>query len=224
MSILDRLGKVFKANINSVIDKMEDPEKMLEQNIYEMEKAYLAAKKSIASTKAEEIRLVKQVKFLEQEVDKWTQNAKAAISKGNEELAKKALVKKSELTSELDMIRKDLDSISQNVSNLVNDLKNMETKIKEAKRKKELLKSRLQSAEAKKKINELKSQSGIAENGAFESFMKMEEKANKMINEVDAMEEINGELSGEDLESQFSQLSTDSSIDDELEKLKAELN
>ncbi|TDT72302.1 phage shock protein A (PspA) family protein [Hypnocyclicus thermotrophus] len=224
MGIFDRLGKVFKSNVNSIIDKMEDPEKILEQNILDMEKEYTKAKQAIASTKAEEIRLTKQIKFLEQEINKWVNNAKAALNAGNEELAKKALEKKQALTKELEQIKNDRNSISTSTEKLISDLKMMENKIEEAKRKKDLLKSRIQSAKAKKKINELKSTTSTIGKSAFDSFSKMEEKANKIINEADAIEEINKELTGEDLEAQFESLNGNSDVDDELAKLKSELN
>ena len=223
MGMWDRISNVFKSNINSVIDKMEDPEKLLEQNILDMEKEHANAKQSIGSAKAEAIRLAKEVKFKEQEVAKWTNNAKKALGAGNEDLARKALAKKNELEQGLESIKTDRDTINNSVEKLINDLKMMDNKIQEAKRKKDLLKSRMQSAKAKQKINEMKSNIGNSGKSAFDSFSKMEAKANKMINEADAMEEINDELAGEDLDAEFAELGSSGNVDDELAKLKAEM-
>ncbi len=223
MGVLDRISNIFKANTNALLDKIEDPEKILEQNILDMEKEYIKAKESIAGAKAQEISLNKQVAHLEQEIQKWTENAKIALTKGNEEMAKKALSKKKTTEEELELIRKDRDLIEKNVAELVAGLKMMENKINEAKRKKDLLKSRMQTARAKQKIVDTKAKIGGIGDGAFNSFNKMEEKANRMINEADAMEAIDKELAGEDLDEEFKKMNQDSGVDSELEKLKKEM-
>lgn len=223
MGIFDRISNVFKSNVNAVIDKMEDPAKILDQNIVDMEKEYILAKQSIAKAKAEELSLNKKVKELTEEIERWTNNAKLALGKGNEELAKKALMRKKELSEEFTAISKDRDVIAKSVEELVNSLKMMEKKISEAKRKKDLLKSRLQTAEAKKKIVETKSKIGGIGDGAFSSFAKMEEKANKMINEADALESINNEIAGENMDDEFAKLESEGGADAELEKLRKEM-
>lgn len=224
MGIFNRLSKIVKSNINSVMDKVEDPAKILEQDILDMENQYSKAKKSVASAKGEEIKLNKKIDTLTVEVDKWLENAKLALSKKNEELAKKALSKKSELEEELKVVTEDRDSIAAHTVKLVADLKEMEKKISDARRKKELIKSRLETANAKKMMMETKSSiDGIGKN-SFDSFNKMEDKANRIINEVDAMEELNGSLKEKDLDDEFENLKSNNGVDLELEKLKAELN
>lgn len=223
MGILDRIGNIFKSNLNSVLDKVEDPEKILEQNILDMEKEYIKAKQSISNAKAEEIRLAKKLTFLKQEIEKWTSNTKLALSKGNEELAKKALTKKKEAENEYEIIIKDKESIEKNVEELLSNLKVMGSKIEEARRKKDLIKMRLQSAKAKKKMAETRSKiDGIGE-GAFNSFAKMEEKAERLINEADAIEEVNRELTSDDIEDEMKKLQEDGSVDRELEEMKKEM-
>ncbi|BDU49678.1 PspA/IM30 family protein [Haliovirga abyssi] len=223
MGIFDRISNVFKSNVNSMLDKVEDPEKILDQNIIDMEKEYTKAKESIARAKAEEIGLNKRIAYLKQEMEKWTNNAKLALGKGNEELAKKALAKKQGYEQELNAIVGDRDSIEKNVEELLGSLKMMENKISEAKRKKDLLKMRLQTAKAKKKIVETKAKIGGIGEGAFDSFNKMEEKANKMINEADALEQINNSLAEEDVDEEFKQLETSGNVESDLEKMKKEL-
>lgn len=223
MGMFSRVTSIFKSNVNTMLEKMEDPSKMLDQNIRDMESEYVKAKESVSRAKAEEINLSRKINVLNTEALKWTENAKLALTKGNEDLAKKALLKKQEIENELFLIKEDSENISKSTQTLVSDLKIMENKIAEAKRKKNLLKTRLETASAKKKIVETKAKiEGIGE-GAFSSFSKMEEKANRLINEADALEEINDTLSGSNLESEFEKLNDNKGIDDELEKLKAQL-
>ena len=223
MGIFNRMTKTFKANVNSVMDKIEDPAVVLEQEIIDMERAYSIAKKSVAGAKAEEIKLNKRVDELEEEIAKWVSNAKLALSKGDEDLARRALVKKKEVGDELQLIAADRDNIAGHTLKLVEDLKEMERKVLEAKRKKDILKSRMETAKAKKKIMETKASiDGIGE-GAFSSFNKMEEKANKIINETDAMEDLNRSLTEKNLEDEFKKLQNNGDVDLELENLRKEL-
>lgn len=223
MSMFSKITNIFKANVNSVLDKMEDPNKILDQNIRDMESEYIKAKESVARAKAEEISLTRKITSLNLEVSKWNENAKLALKKGSEELAKKALVKKQEIEQELHLMEADNKSISSSTITLIDDLKTMENKIAEAKRKKNILKIRLETANAKKKIVETKSKIEGIGDGAFSSFAKMEEKANRMINEADALEEINNTMSESSLENEFEELNGNKSIESELEKLKAQL-
>ncbi len=223
MGMFSRVTGIFKSNVNSMLEKMEDPNKILEQNIRDMEAEYVKEKESVSKTKAEEIRLSRRLNELNSEVLKWSENAKLALTKGNEDLARKALMKKQEVEDELTLIKEDSENIAKSTQVLVSDLKMMENKIAEAKRKKNLLKTRLETASAKKKIVETKSKiQGIGE-GAFSSFSKMEEKANRLINEADALEEINNTISDSGLESEFEKLTDNKGIEDELEKLKSQL-
>lgn len=224
MGIFDRIGKVFKANVNSALDKVEDPEKILEQDIKDMEEQYSKAKKSVASAKAQEMSLGKKIDILEDEVEKWLSNAKLALNKGDEDLAKKALEKKVEYEKELVTLKEDKASMEGHTTKLVEDLRDMEGRISEAKRKKDLVKSRLETAKAKKKMMETKASVDGIGNGAFDSFNKMEEKANKMIDEVEAMEEINESLAKDDLDKEFEKLEKQGAMDLELEKLKKEMS
>ena len=223
MGMFDRIKNVFKANINEAINKMEDPEKMLEQSIVDMEKEYVLAKKSVGSAKADEIKLTKKVNELKQEESKWQRNAEIALHQNNEEMARKNLSRKKEATEELTVVDRDRKNIANSINQLVENLKMMEKEIEEAKRKKNLLKSRMEIAEAKKKINAVKNSMSKTGEGAFSSFNRMQEKAEKMINEADADEIINEELSGEDLDSQFAEMEFNSSVDAELEALKASM-
>lgn len=223
LGILDRVASIFKSNLNSALDKMEDPEKILEQNILDMEKEYIKAKQSISNAKAEEIRLAKKLKFLQQEVEKWTENTKLALSKGSEDLAKKSLIKKNDAQNEYELIIQDKEIIEKSVEELLGNLKLMGDKIEEARRKKDLIKMRMQSAKAKKKIAETRSNiDGIGE-GAFNSFAKMEAKAEKLINEADAIEEVNRELASDDIEGELSKLQEEGSVNKELEAMKKEM-
>ncbi|MEI6857605.1 PspA/IM30 family protein [Psychrilyobacter sp.] len=95
MGMFSRVTSIFKSNVNTILEKMEDPNKILDQNIRNMESEYVKAKESVSKAKAEEIRLTRRVNELTTEALKWTKNAKLALTKGNEDLARKVFLLES---------------------------------------------------------------------------------------------------------------------------------
>jgi len=223
MGVFGRLASIFKANANGVINKLEDPERLLDQTILDMTKEYNKAKESISNAKGEELGLAKRIHALTLEESKWQNNAKLALKQNNEELAKQALVRKNEVEEELKLIRSDKDIMSINVDKLIESLKSMEKKISQAERKKKGIKARMNTAKAKNKITETMSNMNGLGDSAFDAFNRMEEKADGIINEADGREFVNDKVSGENLENQFADLSASSEVDADLEALKLEM-
>ena len=147
MGIFSRLGTLIKSNINDLISKSEDPEKMLEQMVLELNGQLVEAKKQVAVSIADEKRLQKQYEGEKALGDEWEQKAMMAVKKGNDDLAKEALLRKGEhdkLSAQfLDQWKKQAEAVEK----LKEALRLLNNKIEEAKRKKGILIARQKRAE-----------------------------------------------------------------------------
>lgn len=224
MGIFSRLVNIVKANINDLISKAEDPKKMLEQILIDMQEQLVEAKKEVARAIADEKRLYAQMKEQKELAVKWEKRAGLAVQKGDDQLAMEALKKKNDATnlaSEYQIQWEKQKSVSDKLKSSIQALQN---KIEEARRKKNLLIARQKRAEAQKKIAQTMSK--ISDSSAFDSFAKMEEKVKDIEAQAEAEEELTMELAGNDLEDQFSALEKGSGsvdVQDELAALKAKL-
>lgn len=220
MSFIKRVADLLDANINALIDKVEDPEVMLEKYIMDMDKEYKETQAMVAKTIAARNMTQNKYEEAQKQVDVWEKNAMLAVEKGNDELAKKALTEQSNYEKTRDSLKPELDSQSTEVENLKALLSKLEDKINEAKSRKEVLITKATNAQTKKKLAEFSTK--ISGSDSMEGFSRMEEKVNRMTAEADAM----SELSGESLEAQFELLKEDSqksSMDDKLAQLKAKM-
>jgi len=225
MGLFKRLGDVLKANINDLISKAEDPAKMLEQIMMDMQEHLIEAKKDVAKTIADEKRLFAQVQEQKELAAKWTQRANLAVEKGDDALAMEALKRKKEAENLAGEVEVQWQKQKEVTDKLKISIQELSDKLEEAKRKKNLLIARQKRAEAQDKIQDTMSK--ISDNSAFDSFGRMEEKIKQMEAESDAKEELNKTLSGNDLDDKFRKLEKgstgDQSIKDELAAMKAKL-
>ena len=136
MGIFERLGRVVKANVNDLIDKAEDPEKVLEQSIREMSEDLIKMRQAVAQAIASQKRTEQQYQKNQAEANKWQQRAQLALSKGDEGLAREALVRKKSFADVATTLKTQLDSQSTQVDGLRRNLVTLESKISEAKTKK----------------------------------------------------------------------------------------
>lgn len=220
MSLISRIIDLIKANINSLLSGAENPEKMINQAILDMNNNYLKAKNQVASTIADKKRLEKQFSQASEEVKKWEDKAKLAISKNNEQLAREALKRKGESAKFVAGYKKQLDLQSIQVEKLKGSLQSLKDKIEEAKRKRTLLVARDKRANASAKIQ--KTMSSMNDDSAFSLFDRMEEKVSEKEAKVDATLEIEDTIEN-GLENQFDALEM-TDVDDELAALKAEMS
>lgn len=218
MGIFGRLAQLIKSNLNDLISRSEDPEKMLNQVILEMNTQLIEAKKQVALAIADEKRLAKQFETERATAEEWERKAMMAVRAGDDELAKEALLRQREhqqLASELET---QWQKQAAAVGNLKNALRMLNNKIEEAKRKKNVLIARKKRAEAQKAIHE--TMSGLTDNSAFETFNRMEEKINQMEAEADAQVEVSEQYTGDSLAQRFRELETNRGADMALEDLK----
>jgi phage shock protein A len=220
MGILDRAKRIFKANINAALSKAEDPEKMLTQIVADMQEQIIKVRQQVAAAIADQKKIEKQWQQYENEAKTWEERAKLALQKGNEDLARQALERKNQAREMADEFKAQLDKQTAAVEQLKTSLRDLELKVEEAKRKKNLLIARQKRAEAQKKIHD--TIAGMKEGSAFEAFERMSQKVDEIEAQAEAAEELAAEREDKDLERKFKEL-TVSSVDEELEKLKAEL-
>ena len=220
MGIFSRFRRMLKSNINDVISKSENPEKMLSQVIIDMNQQLIDSKKSVASSIADEKRLERQMRNNQSLAKEWEEKARLAVKAGKDDLAKEALVRKQEFDNLYNQYKPQWDTQHEAVEKLKHALRQLQQKIEEAQRKKNLLVARSKRAKAQKKIQE--TVSGLSDNSAFEVFDRMAAKVEKLEAENEATLELAEiESSNMDLERQFAELeSGNASADLLLEDLK----
>lgn len=221
MGFFERLGTLIRSNINELINRAEDPEKMLNQVLVDMKGQLVEAKKQVAVAIADEKRIKKQY---EQEVAKakdWERKAMLAVRAGNDELARAALSRKAEHDELAQSFKEQWEAQKGAVDQLKEALRGLDQKIEEAKRKRNILVSRQKRAQAQATINQTLSQLN-ATDSHDSTFARMDERVTQLEAEAEASAEL-GALPETSLESQFKALEAGSDVDDELAALKQKM-
>ena len=217
MGLPERIIMVLKSNLNAIVSAAEDPEKILEQLIFDMQEDLSqlrqATAQAIASLKIQE----QQYNQSTTQAQEWEKRAMLAIQKGNDALAKEALSRKKTHTESANALKEGLRLQTGQVELLKKNLTAIAGKIAEAKSKKELLKVRLQTSKSQEKLNNILG--SVNTNSAEATFARMEEKILK----AEALASATAELNADELGSKFVQLEAGSDIDDELAALKAKI-
>ena len=204
MGIIDRIATLFKSNINDLISKAENPEKMLDQIVMDMKGDLAKAKQQVASAIADEKRLKDQAEQELKQSQDWEQKAMLAIKEGRDDLAKQALVRHNEHLTHAQSLQTTWQAHALETEKLKNSLRDLNDKIEEAKRKKNLLMARQRRAQAQQRIAE--TMSSMSDKSAFEAFARMEEKINQNERMIKASSEIDEEFSGDKLSHDFKRL------------------
>jgi phage shock protein A len=220
MTIFSRLGTLLKSNVNDAINKAEDPEKMLNQMLLDMQQQLVEAKKQVAVAIADEKRLQKQHEQERALAAEWEKKAMLAVKANNDELAKMALQRKTEHEKLAVGYEQQWAQQKTAVDQLKVALQQLNNKIEEAKRKKNLLIARAKRAEAQRTIAE--TMDGISSTSAFETMSRMEEKIDKAEAEAAATYELAQTANGDDLKAKFDALES-VEADDALAALKAKM-
>ena len=221
MGVFSRLSDILKSNINDLLDKAEDPEKMVKQIIIDMQKELTTATQNLGKAKASERLAQKKMDDAVKVAASWEAKAKAALSQGNQDLAKQALAKKVRADEEVATYTEMYESISTQTDAIEDQVEVLKAKLDEAKSRQAMLIARSQMADTKKAL--AKSQGGFDGASALEKFDRMEEKIQRKEAEADAFAEIGGGGDADLVES-FDQIEKDAKVDAELARLMAEMN
>lgn len=215
MGLWDRISRLVKSNINDAIDKAEDPEKMVQQIVVELNEDLMQVRSQVASSIAVEKQLYQKYQQNQSEADKWQSKAELAVDKGEDELAREALKRKNTFQQTADGFKAQWEEQKRAVGQLKDNLMKLESKISEAQTKKDLLVARHRRAEAEKRIQQsLSKNAGSTSLAAFE---RMEQKVLEGETKAQALAELNSDS----LDSKFEALGAGGAVDDELAALKA---
>ena len=217
MGLFDRVSRVVRSNLNAAVSAAEDPEKILEQALIDMQEDLVQLRQAVASAIASQKRMQQQFNQAQSEANNWQQRAQLALQKGDENLAREALSRKKAQVEMGNSLKTQLDQQTTTVDTLKRNLIALEGKISEAKTKKDMLKARASAAKANEQLQSTMGRMGTST--AMGAFERMEEKVMQM----EARSEAAAELAGATLESQFAQLEAGSDVDDELAAMKAQL-
>jgi phage shock protein A len=227
VSIFKRISDLVRSNVNDALDKAEDPRKVLEQTIIDMEGDHKKAKQKLLESMTLTKQTEKQAENLRKTAVDWEQRAMAALKAGNEELARTALGEKQKTEELAAEAENGVQAQRQSTEELKAQIKNLEEKIGEAKRKKDELIARLNAADMQKKQAAV--QNGVANGGnavgdntAFDTFNRMVEKIENTEAEAEARHELLGDKSPE-VDMELKKISQAQTADDALEALKAKM-
>ena len=221
MGIFARIAQLIRSNLNDLISRSEDPEKMLNQVVLDMNNQLVEAKKQVAASIADEKRLAKQFEQETANAAEWERRAMMALRAGNEELAKEALNRKREHDDLANTFKEQWAKQKAAVEQLKKALRMLNDKIEEAKRKKNVLIARKKRAEAQKAIQE--TMHGLRDQSAFETFERMGQKIDQLEAEAEAQGELAEEYTGDVLASQFATLERQHSAEEDLVALKRKM-
>jgi phage shock protein A len=214
MGLFDRISRVVRANVNDMVSKAEDPEKVLEQAVMDMQEDLVQMRQAVASAIASQKRTEQQYNQASTESNSWQQRAQLALQKGDEGLAREALVRKKTHSDAAASLKGQLEQQVQMVDSLRKNLIALEGKISEAKTKKDMLRARASAAKANEQLQQVVG--NMSTGSAMSAFERMEDKVLQM----EARSQAAAEIGGAGLEAQFAMLEG-SNVDDELAALKA---
>ncbi|NQY64091.1 MAG: phage shock protein PspA [Alteromonadaceae bacterium] len=214
MGMFSRFTDIINANINSMLDKAENPEKMIRLIIQEMEETLVEVRSTAAKHIADKKTVLRQVRSLETCIAHWQKKAELALAKGREDLAKSALVEKHKNHEKLASLQEELSQVDEFLTAVQEDSQCLQAKLSEAKRKQEACILRQQSAQVRLRVRETAAIYNIDE--AISKFERYQQKIDKVEAEIEAYDM----MQNKDLESQFKDLEIDDNIEQELEQMK----
>jgi len=217
MGLFERIIRVTKANLNDMISEAEDPEKVLEQSIIKMQENLVQFRQAVAQAIVTQKRTQQQYNIAQTEANNWHQRALLALQKGDKNLAIEALIRKKSHIDTANKLKLQIDQETAQVDILKRNLIALESKLAEAKLKKDKFKGQIAARKAQEQLQRTVGRMGTST--AMAAFERMEEKVLQM----EARAQAAGELTGNDLESQFAMLESGSDVDDELMAMKANL-
>ena len=217
-NLFDRVVRVAKSYANALVSSVEDPEKVLDQAVEDMQNDLIRLRQGAAEVTASEKRMKAKFEQAQKNADEWYRRAELALEKNDEELAREALTRRKAFQENADMLRGQLDAQAKAVETIVTNMRTLEGKLAEAKMKKDTLKARAQSAKSARAINDMVG--GMSTGSALSAFEKMEEKVMSLEAEAEAATLLVGGV--DDVESRFRQLEG-GNVDDDLAQMKAKL-
>ena len=217
MSFFGRIKDFFSANVNDALDKAEDPEKMANEYLRQLNDQFYEAKTQVAQAMADENRLQQKMVEAQSEVEKYQTMAEQALRSGKEDLAKKALQRKTQAQRVATQYEQQYQAQSEQVSSLQDALANLETQIGETKARRDLIIAKKNRTRTQETIQS--TVSGIGKMSSMDKLDRLEDKVDDRLAKAEAA----AELEAGSLENQFREMEMTSGVDSELEELKRKM-
>ena len=225
MGILTRFKDIMASNINALLDKCEDPEKMIDQYLRNLESDLGKVKAETASVMADETRAKRELDDCNAQIDKMQAYAEKALKAGNEADARTFLEKKQQLTTSKASLEQTYTIAADNAAKMRQMHDKLVKDIASLNSRRDAIKAKVKVAKAQERINKVGS-SVLGANNSMEAFNRMEAKADKRLDEANAMAELNQsqqDSNVEDLAAKYDSEPENSAVDDELAALKAKM-
>jgi phage shock protein A len=217
MTIFSRLSDIVHSNINTLLDKAEDPEKLLRLIIQEMEDTLVEVRSTAVKAIADKKEIQRRLDQIYGAAAEWQDKAEFALTKGREDLAKGALIAKSKLNDQADALREELESVDDALTKYNDDLAQLQGKLEEAKAKKKGIEIRMKTAKKRVKMRR------TLHDGRIDDAMERYSGLERRIDELEADAESFDLGKERTLDDEFAELVAENGVSDELERMKAKL-
>lgn len=217
MGVFSRFTDIVNSNINSLLDKAEDPAKMVRLIIQEMEDTLVEVRSSSAKTLADKKELTRQVGRLQQDAEQWQGKAELALSKGREDLARAALIEKKKCAESAVSLEQELTHVDEHIVKLQSEISQLQEKLADAKARQKAIIMREKTATSRLKVKQNIDSGKV--NDALSRFDRYERKIDDLEAQVEAHD-----LGSKSLADEIAELESDERIDDELAQLKAKMD
>ncbi|GGX76290.1 phage shock protein PspA [Saccharospirillum salsuginis] len=219
MGIFSRLTDIINSNLNSLLDRAEDPQKMIRLIIQEMEETLVEVRSSSARVIADKKEAQRRLERVRSESEEWESKARLALEKGREDLARAALAEKQSLAEEEAIIDQEFKALDDHLAQLSEEISQLQQKLNDAKAKQKSLVMRHKTVSSRMKAKRQLHRETLQD--AFEKFEHYERRMDNMESEVEAMDL--GREGKHQLADEIDSLAQDDSINAELERLKADM-
>lgn len=220
MGIFSRMTDIINSNINSLLDQAEDPEKMIRLIIQEMEDTLVEVRSSSAKVLADRKAAARRLEQVEAEAQSWEEKARLAITRGREDLARAALQEKHAIEEEVELVREELNATDEHIEQLNNEVAQLQQKLNDAKAKQKALLMRGKTVESRIKVKRQIHREAL--DGAFQRFEHFERRMDNLESQLESMDV--GRDVPPDLAAEIDALAGDERINDELDRIKSEMN
>lgn len=219
MGIFSRLSDIINSNLNAILDRAEDPEKMIRLIIQEMEETLVEVRSSSARVIADKKDAQRRLERLEGEAEDWESKARLALEKGREDLARAALSEKQGLLDEIKVVNQEFTALDDHLAHLSDEIAQLQTKLNDAKAKQKTMMMRQKTVSSRMRARSQLNKDAL--NDAFEKFEHYERRMDTMESQLEA-EELGRDVK-QSLKNEIDSLAQDDTINAELERLKADM-
>jgi phage shock protein A len=217
MSIFSRMTDIINSNISALLDKAENPEKMIRMVIQEMEETLVEVRSGTAKVLAEKKTLSRRIEQLKRQAQDWEEKAELALSKNREDLAKAALVEKSNTTATIEILEKDTEKLETTLDKLSSEIEQLQSKLNDARARQKSIVMRTKATKSRLDVN-MQLHNYTIDN-AMDKFEYYERKIDMMEGQMES-----ASVKQKGLQSEFDELAREEKIDQELQELKDKLN